>query len=169
MSSRERNPDNKPTTLTSWPLLLWHSLTFIGLRVKNALRPFLAPAVILAALGIAIYLVWLAALAAPDSNLHLTFLDVGSTDAVLIQTPGGRRVLVDGGTSPSRRSSALGQRLQLIDRRLDRGTGGGGPAALHGPLPRCGRPVGRADRRLQCGGAAGWLAFCEQHPAHACL
>ena len=95
------------------------SLTFIGQRVKNALRPFPVPVVILATLVIASYLVWPAAFAAPDGNLHLTFLDVGSANAVLIQTPGGRSVLVDGGTSPSRLSYALGQRLPLIDRHLD--------------------------------------------------
>ena len=94
------------------------TLTFIGPRVKNALHPFLAPTLILAALGIAC-LAWSAAFAAPDGNLHLTFLDVGSADAVLIQTPGGRSVLVDGGASPSQLSSALGQRLPLFDRHLD--------------------------------------------------
>lgn len=107
MSIRDRNPDNKLTSLTPWR------------RVKNALRRFLVPTAILAALGIAIYLAWSAAFAAPDGNLHLTFLDVGSADAVLIRTPGSRLVLVDDGSSPSQLSSALGQRLPLFDRRLD--------------------------------------------------
>jgi beta-lactamase superfamily II metal-dependent hydrolase len=119
MSMRDWNPDKKLSSPTSGLARLRLSLAFSGPRVKNALRPFLAPTVILAALGIAIHLAWSAAFAAPDGNLHLTFLDVGSADAVLIQTPGGRSVLVDGGASPSQLSGALGQRLRLFDRCLD--------------------------------------------------
>ena len=63
--------------------------------------------------------VWRAALAAPDGCLHLTVLDVGSGDGLLIQTPEGRYLLVDGGPSPSRLSDALGRRLPLFHRKLD--------------------------------------------------
>jgi len=119
MSLRDQNPDKKKTALPSRLRLLGRSLTLLGPRIKNALLTFVAPAFILAVLGFAIYLAWSAALAAPDGNLHLTFLDVGSGDAVLIQTPGGRSVLVDGGASPSRLSSALRQRLPPLGRRLD--------------------------------------------------
>jgi hypothetical protein len=36
--------------------------------------------------------------------LHVTLLDVGSGDGLLIQTPTGRSLLVDGGSNPSRLS-----------------------------------------------------------------
>lgn len=62
---------------------------------------------------------WRVALTQPDGRLHLTFLDVGSADAVLIQTPGGRRVLVNGGPSASKLSDALGRRLSPLDHSLD--------------------------------------------------
>ncbi len=94
-------------------------LTFGGPRVKQALRPLLTPSVIIAALGISVYLVWSAAFHAPDGRLHLTFLDVGSADAILIQTPSGRAILVDGGPSPSALASALGTRLPSFDRCID--------------------------------------------------
>ncbi len=95
------------------------SLTFAGSRVKQALRPALTPSVIVTALGISVYLIWSAAFHAPDGRLHLTFLDVGSADAILIQTPSGRSILVDGGPSPSILASALGRRLPYFDRRID--------------------------------------------------
>ena len=97
-------------------LLSW---TFARPRLKGGLRAALTPSFIVAALGIAGYLVWSAALAAPDGQLHLTFLNVGSADAVLIQTPSGRTVLVNGGKSPSVLADALGRRLSPFDNQLD--------------------------------------------------
>jgi competence protein ComEC len=94
-------------------------LTFDAARVKQTLRPALAPAVLIAILGTASYLVWSAALKAPDGHLHLTFLNVGSADAVLIQTPSGRSILVNGGPSSSDLSNALGRRLPPFERQLD--------------------------------------------------
>jgi len=95
------------------------ALTFAGPRAKQTLRPLLAPSVIITALGITVFLVWSAAFQAPDGHLHLTFMDVGSADAILIQTPSGRSILVDGGPSPSKLADALGPRLSAFDRRID--------------------------------------------------
>ena len=72
-----------------------------------ATLPWLA----LAGIGIAAVLVWMAALIAPDSKLHMTVLDVGSGDGILIQTPSGRYLLVDGGPSSTQLADALGRRL----------------------------------------------------------
>jgi len=54
-----------------------------------------------------------------DGKLHITFLDVGSADAVLIQTPGGRHILINGGPTASSLSDALGERISLLNRNLD--------------------------------------------------
>jgi competence protein ComEC len=51
--------------------------------------------------------------------LHLTVLDVGSGDAILLQTPGGRSVLINGGPSASRLSNGLGRRLPPFEKQLD--------------------------------------------------
>ncbi len=64
-------------------------------------------------------LVWRSASTLPDGNLHVTFLSVGSADAVLIQTPSGRTVLVNGGPSASILSDELGRRLPIFHRQLD--------------------------------------------------
>ncbi len=88
-------------------------------RLRAVIRPLLTPAVILAVLGIATYLFWAAALSKPDGNLHLTFVEAGSSDAVIIETPSGRTLLVNGGKSSSVLADAIGRRLSPFDRRLD--------------------------------------------------
>ncbi len=64
-------------------------------------------------------LVWTAALSQPDGKLHVWFLDVGHGNAVLIQTPDGGQILVDGGPNPSRLREGVGDALPFWDRRLD--------------------------------------------------
>lgn len=54
-----------------------------------------------------------------DGQLHITFLDVGSSNAVLIQTPEGRNILINGGESASGLSDELGRRLPWYSRKLD--------------------------------------------------
>jgi competence protein ComEC len=70
-------------------------------------------------LAIYTFLAWSAVFTLPDGRLHLTFFDVGSADAILIQTPTGRSLLVDGGQSPSTLANALGRRLSPFNHRLD--------------------------------------------------
>ena len=70
-------------------------------------------------IGILAVFIWRLALSAPDGLLHLTLLDVGSGDAVLIQTPGGQTVMINGGPSTSCLSNALGRRLPPFQRSLD--------------------------------------------------
>lgn len=55
----------------------------------------------------------------PDKLLHVTFLDVGQGDAIFIQTPTGRQVLIDGGNSSSIINNHLGDRLPFWDKSLD--------------------------------------------------
>jgi len=97
-------------------LLGW---TFAPATLRERLRPRIAPGVGLAALLLLAAVAWRSALAAPDSRLHLTFLDVGSGDAILIQTPTGHNLLVNGGPSVSKLSDALGRRLPPTARALD--------------------------------------------------
>ena len=59
----------------------------------------------------------------PDGKLHITVLDVSDGtrrgDAILIQSPAGRVILINGGPSSNRLSDALGRRLPLFHRELD--------------------------------------------------
>jgi competence protein ComEC len=73
----------------------------------------------LVVLLLAVLLVWRAAVSVPDRFLHVTFLDVGSADAVLIKTPTGKHLLINGGPSVTTLSDELGRRLPAFNRKLD--------------------------------------------------
>jgi competence protein ComEC len=77
----------------------------------------------LALVGLLAVLVWRGALSAPDGRLHLTVLNVSqgekSGDGILIQTPGSRHILIDGGPYATLLSDSLGRRLPLGTRQLD--------------------------------------------------
>jgi len=64
-------------------------------------------------------LVSLTAVTLPDDNLHVSFLDVGQGDAILIQTPSHQDILVDGGASPQTVLVNLSQKMPFWDRTID--------------------------------------------------
>lgn len=96
-----------------WPRLK-ETLSALGVGLRK-----LSIAGILTALLAVTLLVWRATATLPDGKLHLTFLSVGSADAVLIQTPDGQSVLVNGGPSAVILSDELGRRLPIFRRELD--------------------------------------------------
>jgi competence protein ComEC len=59
-----------------------------------------------------------AATTMPDNNLHVSFLNVGQGDAILIQK-GNQQVLVDGGPSPQAISLELSNKMPFWDRTIE--------------------------------------------------
>ncbi|HYU48989.1 MAG TPA: ComEC/Rec2 family competence protein [Candidatus Limnocylindria bacterium] len=55
----------------------------------------------------------------PDGTVHLTVLDVGQGDAILVEGDRGGRMLVDGGPDPDRLLIQLDAHVPPWDRRLD--------------------------------------------------
>ena len=100
-------------------------LWLIDSRRRQRLRDLLRPAApwpgyaALSLAGAGAILAWLAVAQLPDGRLHVAFLDVGQGDAILITTPMGQQVLVDGGPSPAALTSALGDEMAFWDRSLD--------------------------------------------------
>jgi len=70
-------------------------------------------------LVIGLLLVWRAAVAIPDGLMHITFLDVGSADGILIKTPSGKSILINGGERVTTLSDELGRRSSSFNRKLD--------------------------------------------------
>jgi len=118
--------DVAPALVAGWYLALF-ALTAI-LRVPPERRPRLigilssiriphAPVlIVLAALSV---FLWRQLRDRPDGLLRISILDVGAGEAVLVETPHGRSVLIGGGPSPTALAEGLGRRLPLVERRLD--------------------------------------------------
>ncbi len=62
---------------------------------------------------------WLQVFSPEDENLRVHFFDVGQGDSTLIDTPGGRQVLVDGGPDMDGAVNALAGSMPPGDRTLD--------------------------------------------------
>lgn len=115
--------------LSIWFVILFYavlfSVTFGGPQLRswfqavNRDRIKVPIGTALVVMLLALLLIWRAAAAVPDNFLHVTFLDVGSADAVLIKTPTGKHVLINGGPSVTTLSDELGRRLPTFNRKLD--------------------------------------------------
>jgi len=94
-------------------------LALAGNATRAALRPVFRPTMIFSALIVLTALTWRGALTVPDGNLRLTFFDVGSGNAILLQTPSGGEILINGGPSLPRLSDAIGRRISPFNRHLN--------------------------------------------------
>lgn len=74
--------------------------------------------VLLVILAVAVALALVFYINKPDRLLHVSFLDVGQGDAVLIQQ-GGIQILVDGGPSPQILTGELGRLIPFWDRTIE--------------------------------------------------
>jgi competence protein ComEC len=91
-----------------------------GQRLLGAVRSGRArsPTYAIGGALVALALVAAPSLAQPRPTLTISVLDVGDGDAVLVRTPGGQTVLIDGGPNPSALLSEVGRRLGPLERSL---------------------------------------------------
>ena len=90
-----------------------------GPRGPGSLRSDRGVRLLATLLALVVALATVAAASRPDGRLHVVALDVGQGDAILVETPAGGRLLVDGGPDPDRLLVALDERIPPWDRRID--------------------------------------------------
>jgi competence protein ComEC len=89
--------------------------TLIRLQADTDLRLRLS----LAALAVISGLTWHKLAHQPEGDLHISVLDVGEGDAVLLRVPNGGSVLINGGASPIRLTDLLSRYTSIFERELD--------------------------------------------------
>lgn len=85
----------------------------LGRVVARVLRPVPVSA------GLVVVLAVITFASRPDGRLHVTILDVGQGDAILVEAPTGATMLVDGGPDPELTLRRIGANLPFFARRID--------------------------------------------------
>jgi competence protein ComEC len=101
-------------------VLLFLVMLMFLLREKHAkVALAMRPMIFLLALVLANAFLWRELYRQPDGNLHLTVYPEGDCTVVLMESPRGQRVMVNGGDEASRLSAELGNLLPMTDREVD--------------------------------------------------
>ncbi len=121
--------------ISLWAAAIYYGI-LLGLAFWRPRQPvqlqWLAP---LSLLGAALLsaVIWQALVTTPDGRLHLIVIAADDAPVVLVELPGGNRMLINGQRDSRELSSVLGRRIPLFAHRLD---GllltGGSPGALDG-------------------------------------
>ena len=91
----------------------------IWLGIQEFVRRHTVALAVVATSATVLILMGAMTLSRADCRLHVWLLDVGHSNAVLMQTPGGAQILVDGGRYPARVLTAIGDRLPFYDRKIE--------------------------------------------------
>lgn len=91
----------------------------LGSEIKRRLLTASRSAFVFSVLAVMTIIIWRVVFTLPDGNLHLTLLDVNGGESLLVESPTGMIVLINGGPSRTRLSEALGRRLPPFRMRLD--------------------------------------------------
>lgn len=86
---------------------------------RGQARPGRLASVAVAGLVLAVAIAATAYARHPDGRVHISVLDVGQGDAILVEGDSGSRMLIDGGPDPDRLIVELDARFPPWDRRID--------------------------------------------------
>ncbi|MCY3979528.1 MAG: ComEC/Rec2 family competence protein, partial [Chloroflexi bacterium] len=90
----------------------WH-------HIQEFVRRHTVVLAVIATSATALILMGAVTISRADGRLQVWLLDIGHSNAVLAQTPGGAHILVDGGRFPARLLTAIGDRLPFYDREIE--------------------------------------------------
>lgn len=101
-----------PSISLSAAIMLYAALVVVSFKtLRDWLKSLrIQPALLLSLAAVACFWIWQSALAAPQGELQITLLDVEG-EAILIQSPSGRTLLVNAGSSLPQLSDELGHEL----------------------------------------------------------
>jgi competence protein ComEC len=102
----------KARSLTAGAAGLMKAGISFGFGMKRSWKWVVFPLLLLA------MLVTFTAATLPDGKLHVSFLDVGEGDAILVQK-GNTQILIDGGPSPQAVTLALSEQMPFWDRTIE--------------------------------------------------
>jgi competence protein ComEC len=102
---KSRATDDQPTATPKRPIRVSFPLSR---RLKWVMVTLLVMAVLVTGMAFTL----------PDARLHVSFLDVGEGDAILVRM-GSRQVLIDGGPGRQAVSVELGKKMPFWDRSID--------------------------------------------------
>ncbi|MBW6472318.1 MAG: ComEC/Rec2 family competence protein [Anaerolineaceae bacterium] len=88
-------------------------------KKKRGIQLQQKPILVLGVMVATVFLVWNAVLLRPDGNLHIWILDEPNAGVVLVQTPSGKRILINAGERANSLSSEITQHQPVLDRKLD--------------------------------------------------
>ncbi|MDE2638515.1 MAG: ComEC/Rec2 family competence protein [Chloroflexota bacterium] len=91
---------------------IWH-------HIQEFVRRHTVVLAVIATSATALILMGAVTISRADGRLQVWLLDIGHSNAVLAQTPGGAQILVDGGRFPARLLTAIGDRLPFYDREIE--------------------------------------------------
>jgi competence protein ComEC len=100
------------------PAYRWRKRPLELLRPVAGFISRLPPKWVLPPLAVLALFPWLVFVSLPDNNVHVTFLDVGQGDAILIEK-GNHQVLIDGGPAPQPVIVEMSKKMPFWDRKLD--------------------------------------------------
>ncbi|MYE26542.1 MAG: DUF4131 domain-containing protein, partial [Chloroflexi bacterium] len=90
----------------------WH-------HIQEFVRRHTVVLAVIATSATALLLMGAVTISRADGRLQVWLLDIGHSNAVLAQAPGGAQILVDGGRFPARLLTAIGDRLPFYDREIE--------------------------------------------------
>ncbi len=117
--------------------LMYLLIFFLAQKKKvNSFLPQRKPIILLGMLLAAVFLVWNAVLLKADGKLHLWILDEPNQGVVLVQTPSGKRILINAGEHGNTLSTELGKHLPVLDRQIDLALATNSNASTYQAFPR---------------------------------